>query len=120
MLSGRPVGENWIISCSSAREASGASSTVWLGIRVMALLRRRGRAVRPGQGHQEGRRGNGKCDGRHDDGRWNGGGTAAQRERGPGLGRHTPGGRLVLVIGRLPGRARAGSGTAPGGPGGAP
>src|ERR1051326_5947037 len=35
MLSGRPVGENWIISSSSDREAAGASATLWLGMRVM-------------------------------------------------------------------------------------
>src|SRR5215470_862873 len=48
MLSGRPVGENWIISSSSDREASGASATLWLGMRVMALLSRR--AAARGQG----------------------------------------------------------------------
>src|SRR5215469_10229187 len=48
MLSGCPVGENWIISSSSDREASGASATLWLGMRVMALLSRR--AAARGQG----------------------------------------------------------------------
>ena len=38
------MGENWIISCSSDREASGASATLWLGMRVMALLSRRAAA----------------------------------------------------------------------------
>src|SRR6516225_9951580 len=49
MLSGCPVGENWIISSSSGRDASGASATLWLGMRVMALLSRRAvRGSRPG------------------------------------------------------------------------
>src|SRR5438034_2942373 len=38
MFSSRPDGENWIISASSGRAASGASSMVWVGMRVMAPL----------------------------------------------------------------------------------
>src|SRR5215469_9843061 len=55
MLSGCPVGENWIISSNSDREASGASATLWLGMRVMALLSRR--AVARGQGTVTGKDG---------------------------------------------------------------
>src|SRR5215471_7362477 len=61
MLSGRPVGENWIISSSSDREASGASATLWLGMRVMALLTP-GRGTQAGYGHREGRCSGRECD----------------------------------------------------------
>src|SRR5881227_1564552 len=61
MLSGCPVGENWIISCSSDREASGACHAV-AGYAGHGSPLAPGRGTRAGHGHREGRRSGRKCD----------------------------------------------------------
>ena len=36
-FAGRPIGVAWTIFCRSGRDAAGASSTVWVGIRLIGI-----------------------------------------------------------------------------------
>src|SRR4029077_16777206 len=39
-FAGRPVGVDWMIFCRSGRDAAGASSTVWVEIRLIGIIHR--------------------------------------------------------------------------------